>query len=236
VSFPRIADRQWRPGTDLMRMSDRYLPTRLTGSTSPPVHYEYNAFISYTTREEEVRQIKPFIDAFVDRLKRSGVTVCPVFYDGWHMERRRYERAELVHRLGDGISGSAFTIAFVSPGYVASEWCQFEWRTTVDVHSKRDTPALDYSILPILWKTLPRMLLGGRARRRMLAEIQERLAWKGYGFVPSKGEAVDISSFDLGDPWSGAPYAMWHCAHVAAEYLSRWYPEQKWDSVAEDHL
>jgi hypothetical protein len=201
------------------------------------MQYDYHAFISYTSREEEVRQIKPFIDAFVDRLKRSGVTICPVFYDGWHMERRTYERAELVHRLGDGVSRSAFTIAFVSPGYVTSEWCQFEWWATVGVHGHRDSPAPDWSILPIIWKTLPTILLWGWKRRRMLADIQRRMAWKGYGLLtPSSGEVVDISAFDFKDPWQGVPYAMWHCMRSALMYLRNWYPEQEWDSVQELHI
>jgi hypothetical protein len=202
-----------------------------TCSTSPPMQYDYHAFISYTTREKEVRQIKPFVDALVDRLKRGGVTVCPVFYDGWHMERRRYRPDELVHSLGEGIDRSAFTIAFVSPGYITSEWCQFEWHNTAVVHRSRDSPAPHYSILPILWKALPEMILWGRTRRQMLREVRKRLAWDGYGFIPSQGEIVDISSFDLGDPWSGAPFAMWHCLHVVRGYLVQWYPEQTWESL-----
>lgn len=207
-----------------------------TSSTSPPMQYDYHAFISYTTREEEVRQIKPFVDAFVAKLKRGGVKICPVFYDGWHMERRIYQPEELGHRLSEGISRSAFTIAFVSPGYIASAWCQFEWNTTVHVHRNRDTPAPTYSILPILWKTLPTMLPWGRTRRQMLSEVQKRLAWKGYGFLPSKGEAVDISSFVSGDSWSGAPYAMWHCVRVAVGYLECWYPEQEWSSITAENF
>lgn len=34
----------------------------VTNSTSPPKYYEYHCFISYTTREEEIRILKPFLD------------------------------------------------------------------------------------------------------------------------------------------------------------------------------
>jgi len=203
-----------------------------TESTSPPSIYSFHAFISYTTREEEVREIKPFVDSVVDQLISSGVTVCPVYYDRVELERRKYEDGELADRLKDGISRSAFTLAFVSPGYITSNWCQFEWWTTIKVHGRRDEPALAHSVCPIVWKTLPSMYFFGRARKRMLAAVQRRTAWPGHPyFAPSTGEAADISPFIAGSTWSGRPQAAWTTLRVVIEYLSRWYPDTDWRSA-----
>jgi hypothetical protein len=34
-------------------------------STSPPATYKFHSFISYTTREDEVSVLKPFVDEYV---------------------------------------------------------------------------------------------------------------------------------------------------------------------------
>ncbi len=126
-----------------------------TASTSPPSFYQYHFFISYTTREKEVKLIKPFIDEYVVRLRSYVDRHCPIFYDGWCLAKLDYEPHFLRDVLTEAISKSAFTVCFLSPGYVESEWCSFEWKYTELVHSQRGLPAPAASILPILWKEIP---------------------------------------------------------------------------------
>jgi len=114
--------------------------------------HRWHCFISYTTREEEVQEVKPFLDAYVRAIQAQGVTVCPVFYDGWYLQRESYSQRELAEKLREGIEGSAFTVAFLSPSYPQSAWCCYEWATTEEVHVRRAPPAPAYSILPIQWK------------------------------------------------------------------------------------
>jgi hypothetical protein len=180
---------------------------RITRSTSPEATYEYHAFISYTTREDEVRVIKPFIDEYVGILQAQGVRVCPVFYDGWYLRKRQYDNVTLEEELRQGIHQSAFTVAFLSPGYLTSNWCCFEWMTTEEEHRKRVFPAPSYSILPICWK-------------KPLA--------KNYGNWCSKAVLSrpysDISYSLRANPQQALTRAI---ARTRA-YLDTWYPMQGW--------
>ena len=85
-------------------------------STTP---YRYHCFLSYTTREDDVRAMKPFLDAYIARLQALGVTFCPIFYDGWYLERRQYRDEELCMRLYEGVAMSAFTVAMLSLGILS---------------------------------------------------------------------------------------------------------------------
>lgn len=209
---------------------------RRSASTVPPANYAFHCFISYTTREEEVAELKPHVDAVVDKLKEAGVVVCPVYYDGRYMERRRYEQSELSAILLAGLSASAFTICFVSPGYVDSPWCRFEWGQTLRIHASRDTPASEFSILPVLWKPLPAFYLL-RAKRVLKDQLVSRLQWRGYeGIVPPKARGVDYTgTVDLRGA-GGLAAGSWHVLLAVQEYLERWYPESDWHSISGSRL
>lgn len=178
--------------------------------TTAPNGYRYQVFISYTTRESEVQLVKPFVDDLVHRLEERGI---PIYYDGWYLARRQYEPYELAHLLEDAIESSAFTLAFVSPGYIDSDWCAFEWETTYLVHQPRPRPAQEYSLLPVVWKPLPRLRLSGR-KRGMLQRVRERLR--------RPARSVDIAGKGTDGPF--APGAMAEVLGATLEYVTAWNP------------
>jgi hypothetical protein len=165
------------------------------------MQFRYHCFISYTTREREVQRIKPIIDRYCDTLKSRGVRVCPAYYDGWYLERHRYDPDELARLLRDAIANSAFTVSFLSPSYLWSHWCRFEWATTQDVHSRRPSPAPAKSILPLCWK---------------------RLAFYDFFHPPSLYYNVMrrplVRAFPFGYPTLG------RCVDATLGYLNAWYP------------
>lgn len=113
---------------------------------------QYHCFVSYTTREEEVREIKPTVDAFVDRLRAADLIVAPFFYDHLCLERRHYTSRELRDALVHGVAESVCMVSFVSPGYLSSPWCMSEWGSMDGIQHYRGPrfPA----ILPIVWKEI----------------------------------------------------------------------------------
>jgi len=189
----------------------------LEKSASP---YEWHCFISYTTREKEVRLVKPFIDEFIGILQQQGVTFCPVFYDGWYLRRPHYEFSELAEKLRDGINGSAFTLAFLSPGYMSSDWCIYEWSTTEEIHKRREYPAQEYSILPQCWK----QFVG--KRRREPDHSEPNLLYRRY---------LDISGAfpsELNSNWlslEAIASALEDSVFTTLNFLNQWYPRENWN-------
>ena len=94
-------------------------------ATSPPKHYEYHFFLSYTTREEEVQVVKPFIDDYRHAIEQEWWNV-RIYYDGWRLPSGHKPDGWLRLKLEAAIKSSAFLVAFVSPGYLTSEWCHWE--------------------------------------------------------------------------------------------------------------
>lgn len=91
----------------------------------------FNVFLSYTTREEEVKKIKPLLDIYCRELwKWAQSNRIEIFYDDFTMEKRQYADSELEHILEDAIKKSQMMTAFLSPEYVKSKWCQFEYLKT----------------------------------------------------------------------------------------------------------
>ncbi|HSI02209.1 MAG TPA: TIR domain-containing protein [Reyranella sp.] len=115
----------------------------------------YHAFISYTTREHEVRQVKPIVDEFLNRylkpLIRGVLGELPVFYDGWSLDppsNRSFDESTLKYRLAEAIRDSEMMLAFVSPSYLSSRWCHFELATM----APREREPVPAPIVPIFWK------------------------------------------------------------------------------------
>ncbi|HSK74545.1 MAG TPA: toll/interleukin-1 receptor domain-containing protein [Pyrinomonadaceae bacterium] len=92
---------------------------------------EFHVFLSYTSREEEVKRIKPLIEVYCRDLwewaQSKGVEI---FYDDFTMEKRLYSASELEKILGDAVHKSHLMTAFLSPEYAGSEWCRFEYLET----------------------------------------------------------------------------------------------------------
>jgi len=113
----------------------------------PSKQEQWFTFISYSSREDEVGAIKPFVDDYIGELQRRGYDVCPIYYDGFYLRDRAdgapYSNHELESEIRKGIRGSTFTSAFLSPWYYCSHWCNFEWD---------ETEAASHRISPILWK------------------------------------------------------------------------------------
>ena|ERR1051325_825525 len=92
---------------------------------------EFHVFLSYTSREEEVKQIKPVIDIYCrDLWEWSQSKGIEIFYDEFSMEKKQYSDKELETILRNAINRSHLMTAFLSPGYVESKWCQFEYLET----------------------------------------------------------------------------------------------------------
>jgi TIR domain len=114
-----------------------------------PHPFKYHFFVSYTTREDEVRAIVPLVDAFVKELEQRGFTAKPPFW------LDRIEIGQVTNMpdktlrkiLADGIDQCIALIAFVSPGYVNSEFCRFEWS-----HFGNSSPIDRSFAAPLIWK------------------------------------------------------------------------------------
>ena len=113
-------------------------------------------FLSYTSREEEVRYIRPLIDQYCrDLWEWARTNGLDIFYDEYTMQKRQYSSDELREILGNAVHRSHLMTAFLSPEYVMSEWCRFEWLET----RKERRPILH----GVLWKMfrldMPEMFL-----------------------------------------------------------------------------
>lgn len=103
-------------------------------------------FISYTTREEEVRQLKPLVDAFLLALPEATYRELGIWYDGVDLSRNQgLSRQELAARLSAALRTCDFTLAFISPHYLRSAWCRHEWLGSIRLTF--------YGLpLPVCWK------------------------------------------------------------------------------------
>lgn len=115
---------------------------------TPPDPFEYHFFVSYTTREDEVKEILPTIDEFVDELRAAGLRVAPVFFDRFSIGRWHGTDVELARCLHRAIHSSVCMLAFVSPSYVYSDWCRLEWNAMVHCESRYT------HTFPVVWKDL----------------------------------------------------------------------------------
>jgi hypothetical protein len=180
-------------------------------SCSPPVRYDHHCFISYTTREDEIRSIKSFIDRYIGELHALGVRHSCVWYDGFYLRDARYEEGELERRLSFGVAGSAFTVSFVSPGYLTSGWCFYEWCMTRLFHGARGDPAPGASILPIIWK-----------KPDGSCETDGAIAL--FSDLVRRAHHLDISESLRSDPLG----ALSMCVNATLSFLDSWFPEDGW--------
>lgn len=189
-----------------------FWPTQERGdSFSPPPHYDHHCFLSYTTREDEIRPIKRFIDRFIGELQAFGVRHSHVWYDGFYLRDGRYDGAELERALSEGVAGSAFTVSFISPGYLTSGWCFYEWCMTRMFHGLRGHPAPEASILPIIWKR-PDTSCDTTGAIAMFSDLVRR------------ANPLDISELMTTDSTG----AVGVCVGATLDRLDSWFPQEGW--------
>ncbi len=90
-------------------------------------------FLSYTSRESEVKLIQPLVDAYCYEFwlwaNRNGFHI---FYDHFSIPQGiQIPEDELRETLAYSIRRSHLMTAFLSEGYTESKWCCFEWAEAV---------------------------------------------------------------------------------------------------------
>jgi hypothetical protein len=93
-----------------------------------PKPFEYHFFVSYTTREDEVKILLPHLRNFVKALYEHGYEGrLPLWWDQVNLGKFQGSDDQLRSALTGGLDQCISLLAFVSPGYLASEFCRFEW-------------------------------------------------------------------------------------------------------------
>ena len=87
--------------------------------------FSYHCFLSYTTPEEEFREVQPRVDKLIERFTNYGYQVAPIFFDHYIFGSRT--PSNLRAALSCANHESAFMVILVSPGNFTSPWCIFEW-------------------------------------------------------------------------------------------------------------
>jgi TIR domain len=111
---------------------------------------QFRFFISYTSREDDIKEFQSFIDEFIEAVQNRYLRRT-FFYDRISLEQRDRTDNQLSYELEEALNQSGFMIAFISPKYLLSNWCMFEWETAHKLRPGR--------ILVIEWKDTPQKSL-----------------------------------------------------------------------------
>jgi hypothetical protein len=93
-----------------------------------PEPFKYDFFVSYTTREDEIWTIRPMVEQTIGELERRGFSAWPFWLDVKDLRNFHGDKKELHRRLIEGMDQCVAMLAFTSPNYVLSKYCQFEYR------------------------------------------------------------------------------------------------------------
>jgi len=112
---------------------------------------QFDIFVSYARRDNVDAWISSFIEALqAEHRAYSGGRSFTAFFD--KRDIRSLDDWRL--RIHDSLAASRLFVAFISPAYLSSEWCQREWRAWIDVeiakHVLSDGAALIY-IVQVPW-------------------------------------------------------------------------------------
>jgi hypothetical protein len=88
-------------------------------------------FLSYTRREEEVQRLQPVTDAYCDLLQKWARTHrVHIFYDRSSIPQDvQYSDKQLEALLRPAVLRSHLLVSFLSPQYIESGWCRYEYKT-----------------------------------------------------------------------------------------------------------
>jgi len=199
-----------------------------------------HVFLSYTRREEEVRRLQPVTDAYCDLLLKWARThEVDIFYDRSSLPQDvEYSDEQLQAILRSAVLRSHLLVSFLSPEYIGSRWCRFEYRTKWSdsprqIHNVYWKPEIAAPLFPWLTK------LFRPARSRFLMTILDwdriRFGDRGYWRDTRFKEWVldddperpsnfsDVTDVYTRGPWAGiSPIA--RCAQRSAVILCREHP------------
>jgi hypothetical protein len=97
---------------------------------------KYHCFLSYTNRDKELQELKPLLDCLGGIFRSLGVIRAPFFWDRFHIDTPS-DSEELARSLLAAVRESACMLALVSPSYLSSPWCIFEWGAMAGVSLDR---------------------------------------------------------------------------------------------------
>jgi len=91
---------------------------------------QYDFFVSYARKDNAGGWITQFVEQLQqEHRKYSGGREFRVFFDKTDIRSLDDWR----HRIYESVAASRLLVAFISPAYLASEWCRREWHTWIDV-------------------------------------------------------------------------------------------------------
>jgi hypothetical protein len=165
----------------------------------------FHVFLSYTSREEEIKWIKPLIDIYCrDLWKWAQSNGIEIFYDDFTMQKRRYSDLELEKILRDTVNRSHLMTAFLSLAYVESEWCRFEYLVT---RTSREPV-----VHAIVWKDFPLDILPSIFHLFPLGEA----------LMPEEG--TDVRYLHQNPTLEGFEQAARVCVRDSIKLIRRYYP------------
>jgi len=108
---------------------------------------KYDFFVSYARADNNSGWITGFLDELEARHEE--------FFPGRKLEKFFDTEAigagkDWAHTLYHGVAQSRLFLAFVSPRYLASEWCQREWRAWMDTEIAKHI-LTDYAEYLFMW-------------------------------------------------------------------------------------
>lgn len=199
-----------------------------------------NIFLSYTRREDEVKALQPITDAYCELLFDWGRTRgVDIFYDRSSIPQdKSYSNEELRSILDCNVSRSHLLVSFLSPAYLDSPWCQFEYKTKANqaprqIHHVYWKPEISSPLFP----AIARLVRPSRTRFLLDVVNWERIRngdrgyWRDTRFdewIFIEDEQRPYNFSDLTDVykrgvWAG-PTRPVFCAQKSAEILCREHP------------
>jgi tetratricopeptide (TPR) repeat protein len=88
----------------------------------------YDFFVSYARRDNSRGWVTSFVEAILEEYKTFGKPAPTYFFDTGEIHPGQDWRDRILR----GVADSRVFLAFISPHYLASEWCRREWSAWMD--------------------------------------------------------------------------------------------------------